>query len=227
VDDVFVEKFQTFVRDCRRLLGSSSSSSSEQQHLGPLLLQFPPRFACTDKTLTRLQQFGQLIQRINQESSSAVAAAAAATTSHHHDHDETLPPPPPLRVALEFRNKSWFCQKVYNVAKTYNLCVCLVHLVNKNPLHWADDMPSGFSPKLDEYAFDACDWGAYVRFHGTTGQYEGSYTDKVLDDVLAKAMSNGKLLGELFVFFNNTDDGDPPSAIRDARHVISQAAAMR
>jgi uncharacterized protein YecE (DUF72 family) len=162
-------------------------------HCGPLLLQFPAQFECNETTLSRLEQFGKLVHIINNE-----------TTGQ-----------PPLRVALEFRHHSWFQPRVYKVAATYNLCVCLVHLVNRNPSKWADDMASGFSPSLEDYPFGSSNWGIYARFHGTKGQYEGAYEDSFLDEFLEKCRGQQ----QLFVFFNNTDDGDPPSAIRDARYI--------
>ena len=155
IDDVFIEKFRDFVSDCR-FLG---------RHCGPILMQFPPRFVCNETTLGRLKDFGKLVQDINNSHSTC-------------DHSENVPR---LAVALEFRHDSWFrplqWKQVCNVTRQYtDLCTCLVHLVNQN--HWANDMSSGFSPTLQQYSHTCCCWGMYARFHGTTGQYEGSYTDE-------------------------------------------------
>lgn len=198
VDDTFVAKFEGFVNDCRRL----------GPHCGPLLLQFPPRFQCTETNLDRLCKFGQLVQSLN-----------GASTENKGDEKHPL-----LRVALEFRHSSWFEEpKVFQVARQYNLCICLVHLVNKKPAKWADDMQSGFSPRLQDYPLDACTtWGVYVRFHGAQGQYEGSYSDGFLNDF----MNHFKIVPpkQLFIFFNNTDSGNPPSAIRDAKYVCQMSS---
>ena len=195
IDEAFIAKFEQFWADCRQL----------GPHCGPLLLQFPARFECTANNLDRLQQFGQVVQNIN-------------NANHHQqtEANETLP----LRVALEFRHSSWFEEpRVFAIAKEYDLCICLVHLVNQNPAKWADHMKSGFSPPLQQY--HGCSWGMYLRCHGTRGQYEGSYADDFLDELLdhcCKAVPN-----QLFIFFNNTDSGRPPSAIRDAKHVCQWA----
>jgi len=192
VDDAFVAKFKGFVNDCCQRLG---------RHCGPLLVQFPSRFVCTDANLTRLQNFGELVQSIN------------ATKSDGTDRCV-------LRVALEFRHSSWFEQpRISRLMKKYDLCMCLVHLVNKHPAKWANSMLSGFSPSLHDY--ECCSWGAYVRFHGTKGQYEGSYSDKFLDDFLDHCRKNFQ--GNLFIFFNNTDSDAPPSAIRDAKYICRKS----
>jgi len=197
VDDVFIDKFKRFVNDDCRKLGP---------HFGPLLLQFPARFQCTETNLGRLRRFGELVQSINTES----------------QQDDKVPQ---LRVALEFRHQSWFnddtVSNVLNVAKEYDLCICLVHLVNKSPAKWADDMRSGFSPRLEEYPFEnGCTWGVYIRFHGTAGQYEGSYSDAFLDKVLERCRSSSSA----YIFFNKTDSRHPPSAIGDARHICQVTA---
>ena len=198
VDQVFRDKFRAFVQDCQ-ILGPD--------HCGPLLLQFPAKFECNDTTLCRLEQFGELVQEIN----------------NNNEKDE--PNHCPIRVALEFRHHSWFEQpQVFEIAQSHNLCVCLVHLVNKKPSGWADGMKSGFSPSIEDYltAFNknTTTWGMYIRFHGSRGQYEGPYTDIFLKDCLEKCSMHSK---QLFVFFNNTDDGNPPSAIRDARCICNLA----
>jgi uncharacterized protein YecE (DUF72 family) len=186
VDDSFVAKFEDFVNDCRKL----------GPHFGPILLQFPSRFQCTETTLDRLRQFGELVRSINQRTSGEE---------------------PPLRVALEFRHHSWFDNNVVmSIAKEYDLCICLLHLVNKNPPKWADNMTSGFSPRLEDYPFDNTSWGVYARLHGTSGQYEGSYSNVLLEEFLEKCKP---VTPNVFIFFNNTDAGNPPSAVRDAMHI--------
>lgn len=156
--------------------------------------------------MDRLRRFGELVQSINNE--------------------DTEPGSPPLRVALEFRHQSWFDtsqREVLSVAKEYDLCVCLVNLVNRNPSKWADNMRSGFSPCLEDYPFEnGCTWGVYARFHGTAGQYEGSYSHECLNGFLERCRSAPSV--PIYVFFNNTDSGHPPSAIRDAKHICQVSA---
>lgn len=91
------------------------------------------------------------------------------------------------KVAVEFRDKSWYTNDVYYMLQTYN-CSLVVH-----------DIPKSATPSsvvLSDIV--------YVRFHGPTGNYGGSYTD---DFLLSYATSIKQWLREgktVYVYFNNT-----------------------
>ena len=93
-----------------------------------------------------------------------------------------------LKYAIEFRHKSWYNDKTYEILTKYNIA-----------LVWHDFNQEFIIERTAD--FD------YVRFHGFSSKYRGSYPDRVLIDI-AKKLDN-----EAFVYFNNTDDN---SAFKDA-----------
>ncbi|CEP02664.1 unnamed protein product (mitochondrion) [Plasmodiophora brassicae] len=117
---------------------------------------------------------------------------------------------------FEFRHASWLCNDVYDILRENQWCLALLHVNNRRK--WAGDLRTGWNPPLDEYD-SCCDWGAYVRLHGTTGQYVGSYSEesiRQLSDKVRDWRDEGK---RVYVMCNNTDDGTPPSAVADLRHL--------
>jgi len=92
------------------------------------------------------------------------------------------------KYAIEFRNKSWYKDKTYEILKSKNIA-----------LVWHD-----FN---QEFIFEKTASFSYVRFHGFSGKYKGSSPDDILKEVAKK-------LQELsFIYFNNTLDN---SAVKDA-----------
>jgi uncharacterized protein YecE (DUF72 family) len=66
-------------------------------HLGPILLQFPPSFR---KDGDRLSEFLEMAQ--------------AASTAHSH-----------LRLVFEFRHESWFTDEIYRLLKRHGAALCI------------------------------------------------------------------------------------------------------
>jgi len=94
-------------------------------------------------------------------------------------------------VAVEFRNKSFYNQDVYELIEYYKSTI-VIH-----------DMPASATPltNIDSNFI-------YVRFHGPTGNYRGSYTDAFLieySEYITEWIREGK---SVFVYFNNTAGGD-------------------
>lgn len=90
-------------------------------------------------------------------------------------------------VAVEFRHKSWYTEETYEMLDAYG-CALVMH-----------DMPASASP------FDVIDSAfVYVRFHGPTGNYRGSYSDLFLQEYaeyIQGWLQEGK---KVYVYFNNT-----------------------
>lgn len=90
-------------------------------------------------------------------------------------------------VGVEFRNKGWYNEDVYDLLKTYHAAL-VMHDIPASATPFKN-IPSGFF---------------YVRFHGPTGNYRGSYTDAFLleyAEYIKEWMSEGKTG---YVYFNNT-----------------------
>lgn len=91
------------------------------------------------------------------------------------------------KVAVEFRDKSWYNDDVYDLLDSYNATLVV------------QDIPKSATP-LRITTADL----VYVRFHGPTGNYRGSYSEAFLLEYAAyinEWLSDGKTV---YVYFNNT-----------------------
>ena len=141
-------------------------------HLGPVLYQLPPRWPLD---FERLEQF--------------LLAVAAQTRRLRRSGFR-----PRVRHAIEFREPSWYDERVFALLRAHHVALCL------------HDMRGSASAKLVVGPF------VYVRFHGWT-KYSGRYADRTLDewaDWLAERVSAGM---DVYAYFNNDVGGHAP---RDA-----------
>jgi uncharacterized protein YecE (DUF72 family) len=91
------------------------------------------------------------------------------------------------KVAVEFRNNSWYQQDVYNLLNFYKTAIVI------------QDIPKSATPFLSHTS----DF-IYIRFHGPTGNYRESYSDDFLNEYatyVKEWIENGKTV---YVYFNNT-----------------------
>lgn len=102
-----------------------------------------------------------------------------------------------LRVAFEFRHRSWFCDAVYQILARYNAA-----------LVWAD------SPKYPLVEVITASF-AYCRLHGHEVMYMSGYSDEQLGGWAGRVR---QWLGEgrdVYVYFDNDAEGHAPwDAIR-------------
>jgi len=101
-------------------------------------------------------------------------------------------------VAVEFRNKTWFEDKIFEFLKSRNIIFCwhdygslkVPHMITANSL--------------------------YIRMHGPSGRYAGSYTDDSLKE-LAKEIQESAVNRDVYVYFNNDIGGH---AIENAKRLF-------
>lgn len=126
---------------------------------GCLLVQFPP---------------GLKIEKCNQLQNLLLSIKAA-------NPDNTW------KVALEFRNQSWYNEEVYDLLNQHQVSM-VIH-----------DLPASTTP------ITALTGGfRYLRFHGPGGRYRGSYSDDFLyqyAQYIKAWTSEGKTV---YFYFNNT-----------------------
>jgi uncharacterized protein YecE (DUF72 family) len=115
--------------------------------------------------------------------------------------------PSPLH-AVEFREPSWYDERVYALLNRYRVALCL------------HDMAGSASGKLVVGPF------VYVRFHFGEGKYGGAYDDQRLDDWsdwLTQRAASGL---DVYAYFNNDTGGHAPrDAMRLRRRVQRRLAA--
>jgi uncharacterized protein YecE (DUF72 family) len=110
------------------------------------------------------------------------------------------------RQAVEFRDRSWYVSEVLAMLERADVALCL------------HDMPESASAPKPIGQF------VYVRFHGPTGRYQGSYSGQMLAawaDRLADWADAGR---PAYAYFNNDVGGH---AVRDAQRLRDMIARRR
>ncbi|RAW02171.1 DUF72 domain-containing protein [Pseudochryseolinea flava] len=90
------------------------------------------------------------------------------------------------RIAVEFRDITWYAKETYKLLKTYHAALVL------------HDKSKGSSPHITT-AKDV-----YVRFHGPGGDYRGSYPDSFLREYATYIVEWLNIGKSVYVYFNNT-----------------------
>jgi uncharacterized protein YecE (DUF72 family) len=108
-----------------------------------------------------------------------------------------------IRHVIEFRDPSWYRDDVFRALERAGVSLCLHDKAGSR----FDEGPVG--PVV------------YVRFHGTSGHYAGSYPDDVIAAWAAR-LSRWRSEGrEAYAYFNNDPDA---AAVRNARTLKQMAA---
>ncbi|HKV88536.1 MAG TPA: DUF72 domain-containing protein [Candidatus Dormibacteraeota bacterium] len=103
--------------------------------------------------------------------------------------------PPEVRVAVEFRDPSWFTEETRAILERHGAALCL-----------AD------SPRRTQPAWRTADW-TFVRFHEGSGLHPPGYSDEALRRWIDRLTELWTPAEDLFVYFNNDRGGH---AIEDA-----------
>jgi uncharacterized protein YecE (DUF72 family) len=109
--------------------------------------------------------------------------------------------PEKLKAIFEFRHESWFSEETYKLLSEYNVGFCVHDLWQKG------------TPRI------VTGDKAYVRFHGTTGRYSGSYSKAQLRDWANWLKDQTKKVRGIYVYFNNDVHGH---AVKNAKQLKEQ-----
>ncbi|NEU07405.1 DUF72 domain-containing protein [Flavihumibacter sp. R14] len=113
------------------------------------------------------------------------------------------------KLAVEFRNSSWYTDEIFRLADNFNAGIVL------------QDMPASLNNRLSEHA----DF-VYLRFHGYKGDYKGSYEDEFLSEYafyIRDWLSEGR---DVYVYFNNTR-GDAVQNLMTLNRYVEQRAKSK
>lgn len=188
------------------------------EKLGPILWQFPERFAFDE---TRLAAFFEMLPRTRGQ---------AATLARRHDHRLRARPhfdvatDGPIRHAIEIRHESFRDPRFIALLRDHDIALVCA------------DTPSW--PLLMDVTSDF----VYCRLHGSTQLYNSRYTDAELDRWAGRVrnwrmglpMADGNFVlppvvdgrpRDVFVFFDNTDKLEAPGNARDLMRRLGVAAA--
>lgn len=135
---------------------------------GPILIQLPPNLKCNLKNLNKfIFQLRKIAEKLNLK----------------------------LMLAIEFRNKSWFNEKVYQFLKKEKIA-----FVISDSARWPTKI------------IKTADW-VYVRFHGKPQIFSSNYSKQELKE-WSKKIKKLKPR-KLFVYFNNDIYG---FAVKNAKY---------
>lgn len=107
--------------------------------------------------------------------------------------------PDNLKLAFEFRHKSWCQEKVYKLLKKYNAAWVI-----------AD------SPRYPKAEVITADF-VYVRMHGSQMMFSSNYTKKELSSLARKIKRWSKKGLDVYVYFNNDASG---YAVKNAKELL-------
>ena len=96
------------------------------------------------------------------------------------------------QLAIELRHNSWYQENAYAVFAKYKVTLVL------------HDMPNSTSPLNYCLSKFTCSTSLYLRFHGPTGQYTGSYSNQFIDHYAERIKAWRDTGKDIYVYFNNT-----------------------
>lgn len=109
--------------------------------------------------------------------------------------------PKKRRIAFEFRHDSWYDAGIFDLLTEHGAALCISdHAAAPSP--WT--VTAGF---------------VYLRGHGPSGRYHGTYSDETLDDWAARIRSWRRGRREVFVYFDNDQKSAAPL---DAERLIGR-----
>ena len=108
---------------------------------------------------------------------------------------------PKRRIAFEFRHESWYEPDIFGLLSDHNTAFCISD-------HAA--APAPFEVTADF---------VYLRGHGPSGRYHGTYSDETLADWASRIRSWRRARREVYVYFDNDQKSAAPE---DAMRLIGR-----
>lgn len=108
------------------------------------------------------------------------------------------------RIAFEFRHDSWYRPEIFALLHDHNTALCI------------SDHAAAPSP------FEATADFVYLRGHGPTGQYFGTYPEETLNGWARHVRSWRRGRRDVFVYFDNDQKSAAP---KDAERLIARLSA--
>lgn len=185
---IFSIKVNQYITHYKKLKNIKSSFekfikglSPIKNQMGVLLFQFSKNFKLSDKIFSRLIKLAKLVKAFRDKKLIS---------------NKT-------RLAFEFRNSTFYNNKLYNLFKLNNWTFVVWHGKNINFLD-----TNKLSVVLD-YFKDYIDSSniLYIRLHGTKDIYQGAYLTKelqILVDFIDK-MNKINQYQNIYIYFNNVD----------------------
>jgi uncharacterized protein YecE (DUF72 family) len=100
--------------------------------------------------------------------------------------------PKDFSYAFEFRDESWFDERIYHLLTANNAAFCLYNLAGK------------WSPEIVTADF------AYIRLHGPQGPYQGQYDRPMIRTWANKCQKWAQSGKDVYCYFDNDENGYAP-----------------
>jgi uncharacterized protein YecE (DUF72 family) len=113
------------------------------------------------------------------------------------------------RYAFEFRNQTWYNEKVYALLKKYSCSFCIYELEHH------------LSPVITTADF------VYVRLHGPGSKYAGSYTAKQLSKWANYCREWQRLGKDVYIYFDNDQLGYAAFNAQTLQKLVSKFSIKR
>jgi uncharacterized protein YecE (DUF72 family) len=111
-----------------------------------------------------------------------------------------------LQHAFEFRHPSWYVTETYRLLERHGATMCL-----------HDKADSTISaPVVGPFV--------YVRFHGTSGRYHGSYSDRALKDWAVRLVEQAEDGRKVYAYFNNDPEAVATKNAQTLKTFVDQLA---
>lgn len=110
-----------------------------------------------------------------------------------------------LEHVMEFRHPSWYVGETFQLLETHGVALCLHDKAGSRITE----------PFVGPFV--------YMRFHGTTGHYGGSYGTRALEGWAQRLADQWKAGKNVYAYFNNDPDA---TATRNARSLLEHAARI-
>jgi uncharacterized protein YecE (DUF72 family) len=114
-----------------------------------------------------------------------------------------------LQHVIEFRHPSWYTPEIYNLLEHHDVALCL-----------HDKADSTIErPWVGPFS--------YVRFHGTSGHYHGSYSDAHLRRWARRLADQWRAGSDVYAYFNNDPDATATRNALSLRAMLDRVLQTR
>ncbi|AYU83565.1 Protein of unknown function DUF72, putative [Leishmania donovani] len=199
--------------------------------LGPVLVQLPPSFGYSPENVQRLTRLHQLLSQeevllLETRSVSPKAFSSSGTSSTTAPSSSAPRRQRRLRVAVEFRSRSWYRDETFALLRSFRWALVVAHHHDDPTYSQVVDTGAGF---------------LYVRLHGPLGRNVGDYgplamrlwAEKMVQYLRSeRSPAEGsptsalpdETTREVFIFLNNSDSnvGGTTSSVVDATCLAEQ-----
>jgi uncharacterized protein YecE (DUF72 family) len=110
--------------------------------------------------------------------------------------------PSDVRQVIEFRDGAWYSDRTFELLARHRVALCL------------HDMTGSATPRMIVGPF------IYVRFHGASAKYSGSYSTAQLDDWADWLDANMARGCDVYAYFNNDAGGHAPRNALSLRQAL-------